>query len=207
VRNIRTATCAALVALLVAGVVPARGAVVTTQKNAFASWLVRTEDKHRFKWFFAAGETEVSHGGKAQPTFAAFGKGTCIKKRKRTFVDISCTARSQSGAEGPSTFDMDALATEARLRIGKRTARIVGGELNDDGLYTASLACAMGTGGGIARLGDASGHMFGRRLRSRHWYDYSLMMSGALIDACPGARDLFSDLEAGRRIELSFVRG
>jgi hypothetical protein len=27
-----------------------------------------------------------------------------------------------------------------------------------------------------------------------------------LIDACPGARDLFADLEAGRRIELSFVR-
>jgi hypothetical protein len=186
---------------------PARGAVVTTQKNAFASWLVRTEDKHRFKWFFAAGETEVSHGRKAEPTFATFGTGTCIKKRKRTFVDISCIARSQSGAEGSSTFDMDALATKARLRIGNRSARIVGGELNDDGPYTASLACAMGTGGGIARLGEASGHMFGRRLTSRHRYDFSLMMSGALIDACPGARDLFSDLKAGRRIELSFVRG
>ena len=194
------------------GPLPARGAGVTTQKFALASWLRPTQEKNHFRWFFAAGATDLRIGGREEPPFATFGKGICIRKRKRTFVDITCGARSQTGAEGPRTFEMDAAATEAQLRVRRdginRRAKIVAGEPNDDSLYQAGVSCGNGggAGAGIFRFSEATARMFGRRFKTTGRYDFSMMMSGALVDTCGGPVDLFENLAAGREIRMRFSR-
>ena len=201
-----------VLALAASGPLPARGAGVTTQKNALANWLRPTQEKNHYRWFFAAGATDLRVGGREEPPFATFGKGICIRKRKRTFVDITCITRSQTGAEGPSTFEMDAAATEARLRVRRngptRKATIVAGEPSDNSLYQAGVSCGNGSGAGagIFRFSEATGRMFGRRLKSSGRYDFSMMMSGALVDTCDGPVELFEDLAAGREIRMRFPR-
>jgi hypothetical protein len=199
-----------VLALAAPGAIPARGAGIKTEKYALASWLRPTQEKNHFRWFFAAGATDVRVGGREEPPFATFGKGMCVIKKKKKFLDITCSARSQAGAEGPSAFEMDPAATEARLRVRKRgvnrTARIVAGEPSDDSLYRAGVSCGTGGGAGIFRFSDATSRMFGRRFTTSRRYDSSMMMSGALVDACDSPVALFADLTAGRQIQMRLAR-
>lgn len=206
-RRIRAIAAWMLVLALAApGTVPASGAGIKAEKYALASWLRPAHQKNHFRWFFAAGATDLRVGGREEPPFATLGKGMCVVKKKKKYLDITCSAGSQVGAEGPSAFEMDAAATEARLRVRKRgvnrTARIVAGDPSDDSLYGAGVSCGAGGGAGIFRFSEATSRMFGRRFTASHRYDSSMMMSGALIDACDGPVALFEDLRAGREIRM-----
>ena len=209
--NKLVAATAVILALLGAASLPAQGAGVSTQKLAFGSWTVPTDKPNRFLWYFAAGSNDL-HVGEEELTFGTVGKGSCIRERGRDFVSISCSGRSGVWEDDPSAFKMDAAATDARVRVKKNgithSARIVSGDPNDDGIYTAELVCETGGGfgTGIFRIGDATGHMFGRKLTTQRWFDFSMLMSGAFVEACEGADDLFADLAAGKEIELTFVK-
>ena len=115
-------------------------------------------------------------------------------------------------SERPSAFEMDAAATESLIRIRQggstHKGHIVTGSPNDDGFYTVEGLCQPGGawGAGIYRMGEGDANLFGRKLTSQGRSDLAVMMSGAWLEACEGAEDLFTDLANGEEIRLTFVR-
>jgi len=204
------ATLGLALVLAAALVVPAHGAA-STQKLAFGSWAVPTNDPDRFTWYFAAGMTDL-HAGESEMSWASVGKGSCVRKKTRRSVSVSCSARSGPSSEDPSSFVMDEAATEAQIRIEERgtihTAQISTGDFTDDGIFTSQMACENGggAGGGIYRNSEAAARLFGRKLTAKTWLDFSVLMSGAGVSHCPRAVDLFTDLAAGEEIRLTFVK-
>ena len=204
----------ALVCLFVlgGGLLPATAATVSTDRLAFASWSIPKAKPNHFDWYFI-GATDHVHLGEEGGIIAAAGKGSCVRERiNERRLRTTCTGRASAMSERPSAFQMDAGAMESLIRIREdgstHKGRIVSGSPNDDGFYTVEGLCQPGGawGAGIYRMGEADATLFGRRVTSRGGSDLALMMSGARVEACEGAEDLFTDLANGEEIRLTFVR-
>ncbi len=203
--------CVLLLGLLPTGPGVATGEGVSTQKAAFASWAVPTDHPRKFLFFFAVGTHDL-HVGERETTVSAVGKGVCWKDKARRATQVSCRGGLGFIDERPSSFEMDSLATGARVRVRGRgdvhKARWKARAASDDGFYTSELECELGggAGAGFVRFSKARGRLFGRELKARRWFDFSLMMSGAFVEACPRAASFVTDVAAGEPVRITFSR-
>lgn len=207
----RTKLSLLVVSFLLIPLVPAGGEPnVRIEREASADWMVPTGKPHHFRWYYAW-VWDSQGAGDVPPSFVSIGGGTCVRKRSKNSVSVTC--RGSKYAHGKiSDFSMAPDASSAHLRFRKNgvTHRVDWTAKEPrPGLYGAEEWCydrqgneeGRGLGGGISRDARASGRVFGQRVKkSTLWTE---MATGAMASQCSWAdRSITDDGRATLTVKL-----
>jgi hypothetical protein len=202
----------ALAVLLAAALPGVSGAVrpdAVREEEAMAFWSVPTAHPDHFIWYFAYGLREVQSSGDSF-SVAGVGKGHCVRQRSKRGVNISCNGRGGAYSLDERSFTMAQTASSARIGFNKNGRRYaaIWAETRPPrtGFYTTQIGCngGGGAGAGILWEPDATGRIYGKKLKPKYWWDFSMTISGGYVMHC-GER-LIDRLLAGKRIHLTFTR-
>ena len=190
--------------MLLAAVAPAVGEPnVRRQREAWADWMVPTGDGVHFDWYYAYGTYSEGAGGVGRD-FVSIGKGTCIKRKTRTSVSVSCNGRQFVSGDPPRhlSFAEDVSEARIRLRKGGETYNVQWTARKFPGLLTYEEYCkdGLGAGGGYFRHARADGHIFGRHLVSRSFWTMTTQM--AVASQCSFVERTLSDGRASLEVTL-----
>ena len=194
--------CLSTVSLLVSvapSVSAGPGAGAGAGQDAFATWIDLHGDTGDFHGAFVERFVDPEGG---LITGAAVFKGKCRVDRTRHMTIISCSGRGQ-GKEIPfEDFQMDPALGSASLRLraagysnsvkwtGRGPAPVAYLGAVTNGTYAEA-------GVGMSRDAAASGKVYGKRMRSRGWLDWSQLGQGA------GAAGWYDLSGAGYEVDLA----
>ena len=157
------------------------GAGVGVVQDALAIWVEM--DGATGKLYGAMGWRTINPDGSLS-TSAVVMKGTCTRRRSGRMVMVSCSGRGVGKEIPMGDFELDPLLGSASLRVktggishdvswrGRgRTPQSAGGAGGDDSYFEA--------GAGMYRDARSTGRVFGKKLASRGWSDWSELSQGA----------------------------
>jgi hypothetical protein len=201
----------ALLTIAPAAPVPAQPHV-RTEEAAIATWLIPTRYKHRFIWYFGYAQHHENVGAPGQHSFAALGRGRCIRHERALGSVTMCDANRFVRGRVARDFSMGPLVASATLGIRYRGRKHVirwSAPATEGNAYRKQETCraGQGVGAGLSRNATVTGRMFGRRLprgsltTSRRGIAYGILQRGAVASECSFMRSF--TIEDGR-VRASF---
>ncbi|MGH2808203.1 MAG: hypothetical protein ACRDKT_13120 [Actinomycetota bacterium] len=200
-----------LLLLALAAPVPAEPHI-RIEERAFATWLIPTEKKHRFIWYFGMAQLHDNVAGPGQHRFAALGRGECIRHERALGSITMCEADRFVRGRVARDFSMGPLVASATLGIrykGRKQVIRWAAPATEGDVYDQQETCpaGQGVGAGITRNATVTGRMFGRRLpkgsitTTKRGIAYGILQRGAVASQCSFMRSF--DVE-GDTITASF---
>jgi hypothetical protein len=187
-------TKSVLIALSLAAVVsPAAGDEnVRLERTAEADWLVPTQERNHFRWYYAWVE-EKTGAGDVPGSFVSVGSGDCVRKKTKQYTSTTCLGKRFAGERGTSGFTMAPDASSAELSFKHKgiTNHVTWSGGKQPGPYGAQEWCSdtqgdegRGFGAGLWRDARATGTIFGSKLTKKTNTFWSGLSTGAMASQC-----------------------